>query len=206
MSNGQRLFVYVPGEFYKLDGLTTLAVNLLALTAAFGQKGLILSDTKLAELFNCCRRTIINSVQLLRQRGYVKDAGRDKQHRCLVASGAIIALLDRAKITTDGAKTSPQAGQKLLKTGAKAAPIKELSKQEREKKESTALPLPAGGQASALLNDRKKERKKAIEQSMGSIGKPVNKMVGKLTPAQFEESRREKLAALRSSKRRAEIS
>jgi hypothetical protein len=79
-----------------------------------------------------------------------------------------------------------------------------LDNKERLNNKATPAPLPAGGQASALLDDRKKEQQRTIERSTGGIGRPVNKVVGRLTPAQFEESRREKLAALRSSERKAE--
>ena len=68
---------------------------------------------------------------------------------------------------------------------------------------ATPTPLPAGGQASALLADRKREAqahleslKKQVFDGVFSSGKQRN-----LTPEQFEQQKQEKMRALLADKK-----
>ena len=150
MSNGQRLYVHTPEEFFKLDGLTILDANLLALIAAFRGEGLRLSNNRLAEFFNIERCTVIRSINKLRDKNYITNKGAHRQKRCLIASGIILILLDSVKMTPGGSKTIPEVVSKSHKTGIKTLPISKRTKE----KVSTASPLPASeGRASAVQNE-----------------------------------------------------
>ena len=139
MSNGQRLFVFVPEVLFKLDGLPTLGVNLLALVAAFGEEGLRLSNNRLAEFFNVERGTIIDNINRLRDKRYVTDKGEREQKRRIVASSVILALLDSTKKPMGGIKMIPEVVSKRHKTGVKTPPINK----EKEENTSTASPSPS---------------------------------------------------------------
>jgi hypothetical protein len=137
----------VPEEFYKLDGLTMLDANLLALIAAFRGEGLRLSNNRLGVFFNVQRRSIVRRVGELRAKGYITDKGGHRQKRRLVASGVILSLLDSVKRTPGGGKMTPEVVSKCLKSGVNLSPITKVI----EEKVSTALPLPASeGRASAV--------------------------------------------------------
>ncbi|MGA2093102.1 MAG: helix-turn-helix domain-containing protein [Sedimentisphaerales bacterium] len=147
MSNRQRRFVHIQEEFYKLDGLTILSANLLALIAAFRGEGLRMSNEDLAKFFNVERCTIIRSINKLREKNYITNKGGHQYNRRLVASGVILILLDSVKMPLSGSKTIPEVVSKSHKTGSKTLPITK----EREEKVSTASPLPAfEGRASAV--------------------------------------------------------
>ncbi len=162
MSNISGLFVTIQEDFFKLDGLSTLDANLLALIAAFRGEGLRLSNNRMAKFFNIDRRSVVRAVSKLKNRGYATDKGGHWQKRRLVASGGILSLLDRGKMPLGRGKTPPKVGTKCPKDGGNLSPIKEGI----EEKVSTALPLPAAeGRASAVENKvaTRAERRELLE-------------------------------------------
>ncbi|MFH1371787.1 MAG: hypothetical protein ABII09_10960 [Planctomycetota bacterium] len=195
MSNGQGLFVIVTAEFFKLDGLSTLNANLLALIAAFRGEGLQLSNKRLSNFFNIDRRSVVRAVSKLKARGYITDKGGHRQKRRLVASGGILSLLDRGKMPLGRGKTPPEVGAKCPKTGGNLPPINK----EKEKEVSTASPLPASeGRASAVQIGRAgSQAEQGIPRAItGGIGRPVPR-VG-LTSAEWERERQRILRQLHS--------
>jgi biotin operon repressor len=108
-------FINIPAPILKLD-IPDKAKMILGLVAGFRAKGLFVSNTKLAELFGCCRKTIINNINCLRDKGYIVDAGPDDYHRKLVASGVTITLLDggdgETSCTTDSESSFTISGKK----------------------------------------------------------------------------------------------
>jgi hypothetical protein len=146
MSNERQLFVFTPEPFFKLDGVTPLSANLLALTAAFGKDGLRLSNYRLAELFNVERGTVIDNIKKLKDCRYITNEGEHKQRHRLVASSVILTLLDSFKRKSRSVKITPEVVSKYHKTGVKKPPISKESKANIR----TASPLPASeGRASA---------------------------------------------------------
>ena len=73
--------------------------------------------------------------------------------------------------------------------------IKETS----ERTTATPSPLPAGGQAPALLTDRQKERSAGIERFKSNFGR-VKKQYVPMLDKEFDERRQKQLAFLRGSK------
>jgi hypothetical protein len=96
VSNENKIsYVRIPTPLYKLDGLSTLQVNVLALVIGFGQNGLQLSSEKLAGVFNVAPKTIDNAVSVLSERGYIRDLiGRRGKRRQLVATSAIFPVVN----------------------------------------------------------------------------------------------------------------
>ena len=68
---------------------------------------------------------------------------------------------------------------------------------ETTKKNATPAPLPAGGQAPALLTNRKERMQAEIKRGIPSFGIPHKTQ--KLTPEQFESKRQNQIGALRES-------
>jgi DNA-binding Lrp family transcriptional regulator len=167
VNNGQGLFVCVTEEFFKLDGMTTLDANLLALITRFRGEGSRLSNNRLAKFFNVNRRSVVRAVSKLKTSGYITDKGGHRQKRRLVASGGILSLLDRGKMPLGRDKTPPEVGVKCPKTGGNLTPISK----ERKKEVSTASPLPAfEGRASAVQNKvaTQAERREILDKSPDS--------------------------------------
>ena len=103
--------VWISAEILKLQGLTLSQKVLLSLAAEFGQTGLCLSNADLAELVGTDRRHLIRVLNRLRSKGYLFDAGADKQHRRLVVSSDKMPLVGKPSsgknVTTSSDKMSP---------------------------------------------------------------------------------------------------
>ena len=177
VSNGQRLFVYIPEGFFKLDGLTILDANLLGLIAAFRGEGLRLSNNRLAELFNVERCTVIRSINKLRGRNYITKKGGNC-NRLLIASSSILILLDSSKMIPGGSKTTPEVVSKSHKIGSKTIPINKGNKE----KQSPALPssLPYGASASA-------EKQSTAQESIISLA-DRKKMIDGISDSPFRRT------------------
>ena len=63
---------------------------------------------------------------------------------------------------------------------------------------ATPAPLPAGGQAPALLTDREKEFQSEVEQLKHSFGRG-GRRAARMTPAEFDKRRREQKKALQEA-------
>ena len=84
-----------------------------------------------------------------------------------------------------------QVGRNLLHTNNTT--YKDISREAT----ATPSPLPAGGQAPALLNDRKDEMVAQLEQQKKSIGLGARRRTAELTPAEREQRKQTQLMALR---------
>lgn len=74
------------------------------------------------------------------------------------------------------------------------------TKKDTIKDTATPAPLPAAGQASALLDDRKKESQAKLEQLKQTFGFDKRR-ASKPTPEQFEQNRRRQLKVLLGDKK-----
>ncbi len=66
---------------------------------------------------------------------------------------------------------------------------------------ATPLPLPAKGQASALLEDRKSEPQANLERLKAQIGFGVRKKYQPLSEAEFEKNQKKQVRALLGDKK-----
>jgi hypothetical protein len=223
---GKENFLLMPNHVLNNSELGKGEQELYSHIYSFGRKGCWQNNETLAKMFHRRPRTITLWVMNLKKsglifwlhpKGYYRTfwaklhpdviAAQSLPYRdgeiskAAVISGQTKSTLLSKKLPSNIAKNCAVSAQenviplskKLLQTNntTKKDTIRDTT--------ATPTPLPAGGQASALLADRQREQQETVERSMRGLGRPVNKIVGQLTPAQFEESRRKKLAALRGS-------
>jgi hypothetical protein len=78
-------YIKIPAEIYRLPVRGLYEVSILALIVNFGKQGLRLSNAKIAEIFSTPKRTVERAISDLKKQGYIRDIGRGKNGRCLVA-------------------------------------------------------------------------------------------------------------------------
>ena len=211
-------YLKMPNHILNIEGLGKGEKMLLAHIYSFGTKGCWQSNETLGKMFFRKTRTISLWVSNLKKGGHILWLHPKGYYRTLwakshpeVIQAETLSYRDKevskADIVSGQAKLNPLRNnlpsecaencevsaqknviplrKKLLHTNNTT--IKDTT----EKTTATPTPLPAGGQASALLDDRKNGYVASIEQFENSFGVP-RRRVPELTPAEIEQ-RRQKL-------------
>jgi hypothetical protein len=204
----------IPNQILNLTGISLRAKNLLAHIYSFGEKGCWQSDLTLAQIFMVSDRTIRRWLSEIRKYLYVKSPKGfyrtfwAKMHPDVIAANKLwyrnkqIPKEDVIN-SVDSAKNVRQAGQNCPSDSAKIGfrlgqncpttnntTIKETIKNTT----ATPTPLPAEGQASALLVDRKARVINDVERLKKSFGRGAQRT--ELTPAERERRKQQNIRAL----------
>jgi biotin operon repressor len=128
---GEITHVYIPCHILQMD-LTIVERLILALAVSFGEKGIIMSNNRLAAGLGISRRTVITAVGRLKSLGLLCECGSHIGHRLIAradlqkATGekdAPVLVQDLHPSDATGAENAPQVVQNLHSTGAIPAPI-----------------------------------------------------------------------------------
>lgn len=96
-------FLTLPAKLLAMPRISMVEKVILAQVGHFngnGYPGYTESNEEIARKIGSNRRTIVNSIKRLRDKGMIKDVGVDTYHRCLKLKGTVSVLFeDRAKIT-----------------------------------------------------------------------------------------------------------
>lgn len=147
----------IPVELLGLGITSAPELMILALAAGFGEKGIRLSNNRLAAILHTERRTVVNALRRLRGKGYLVDESEGKQRRKLVASREIIALVDRGN-------SFPKLGKKSVSTRVTNYPT--LIEEQKERK-GYASPPPAG--APMMRDDPDEDEATQLLREVGVI-------------------------------------
>ena len=198
--NKKEPYLAIPAHILNLTGIGIPEKVLLAHIYSFGAKGCYQSNKTLAEILMVSERTIIRYLQPIRRFLHVTSA--KGYYRTLWArSHPDVALMLRAahRDTTDAhvhqdrPSDSAKSGSPL---GRSCPPTNNKTNTETiSQTTATPSPLPARGQAPALLDHRRAEAIAAIEKFKARLGRPRSQPAP-LTPEQFEQRRQRILASL----------
>lgn len=155
-------YLKIPLILFELK-ITAVERYVLALMVSYGGT-LYASNSRMAEMFNVSRRAIIDAVNRLEKREYVRRRQEKNRRFLTLTAGEVISLLRRgggeetsllssAKSSPlrgqGGASTSPQVVQKLHPSGAEISPyIKEYQRDTKnrgfsgERKKARLFPIP----------------------------------------------------------------
>jgi hypothetical protein len=89
-------YVKIPVSLYQLKISSLLELSILSLALSFGDTGLVLSNRRIAELFNSDRTSIIRAISRLVAKGYLRRVG-NKLHRKLIVDSNTLLLCDSSK-------------------------------------------------------------------------------------------------------------
>jgi len=201
--------------------LDHLGKKVLAHIYSFGEKGCYQSNEIMAKMFWVSARTISRRITAIRKADLVYVKSPKGYYRTLWAKShpdvkAAVKLWYRNR---EIAKSSLESGQKIAGRLRQDCPIDldksgeatatngvfrlgqdclttntETYKETNKKTKAVDLPLPAGGQASQLLEDRKADMITQVEQLKRSFGS--GRRSPPLTPAEFEQRRQQQIKAL----------
>ncbi|MHC4575469.1 MAG: hypothetical protein ACYS76_15305 [Planctomycetota bacterium] len=196
---------------------------LLAHIYSFGRKGCWQSNETLGKMFFRSERTISEWVAELKKGGYILWLHPKGYYRTLwakshpeVRAAATLPCNDRevakAEIISGQAKSTPlrnklrgeyaencevSAQKNRIPLRRKLRHTNNTTNRDTTTDTSaTPAPLPAGGQASALLEDRQKEKQARIERLKKQFGGGKQRG-GPLSPEEFERRREQQKAALK---------
>ncbi len=103
--------------------------------------------------------------------------------------------LTKSDKNSQACKTNP-----VSRLSQKCPPTnKETNKETNRKTKATPLPLPAGGQAPALLKDRKAEQQGSVEQFKRNFGKAGRRKTEKPTEKEFQARKQAQIQALEAA-------
>jgi hypothetical protein len=212
-------YLKIPNQILNLTGISPAAKNLLAHIYSFGEKGCWQSDLTLGQIFMVSDRTIRRRLSEIKKYLYVKSPkGFYRTFWANIHPDVIAATklwyrnrqISKEDINnpSDSAKSVRQAGQNCPSDSAKNGfglgqncpttnnhTIKETIKDTT----ATPTPLPAGRQASALLEDRKAGVISTVEQLKCSLGRGGRRV--ELTPAERENRKQQQIKALLGDKK-----
>ena len=218
-------YLKMPNHIRNIPELGYGAKELLAHIYSFGRKGCWQSNETLGKMFFRSNRTVSLWIANLKKGGYILWLHPKGFYRTLwakshpdiiisttllyrkqeipkseIISGQAKSTLLRNNLQSNCAENCEATAQKpVVPLRKKLLHTNNTTKKDTIKDTATPAPLPAGGQASALLEDRKTEQKANIERFKQNFGKiyPANK----LTPEQFDQRREQMIKALWASEK-----
>ncbi len=219
-------YLKIPNSILNISGLNLSKKNLLAHIYSFGVKGCWQSNATLGTMFFVEGRTISTWVSDLKKAGeilWVHPKGRyrtlwAKRHPDVKAATSLLYMgeeISKEAVITGHATEIllrrnlrggieenflPTTKKDCIQVGRNLPHTNNTTKKDTiSETTATPLPLPAGGQASALLADRKAETISGIERWKKSFGLDSRRRL-KLTDAEFEASRQNNRRALLAGK------
>ena len=203
-------YLAIPHSILNLQGIGLCQKILLAHIYSFGQKGCYQSNKTLAEIFMVSPNTISRWIAHVRMYLYVKNpkgyyrtmwakahpdvqAAAESRHK---SGGNCTSHLGKSeehvvqKSGSDFAKSETGLRQRCVTTNNN-------TNIETNKETTTPLPpLPAGGQAAAVLTERKEQIQAGVEKFKKRFGRQVPRP---LTQEEFEQRRQRMRKALLAS-------
>ena len=212
--NSSERYLKLPYPILNLRDIDLRQKVLLAHIYSFGRKGCYQSNKTLAEIFMVSPDTISRWIAGVRKYIYIKNPKGYYRTMWAKAHPDVQAAAERwrksgGNCTSHLGKSEEHVVQKSgsdfakSETGLKQRCVTTNNKTniETNKETTTPLPpLPAGGQAAAVLTDRKKQSLAEIEKFKKSFGQQADRP---LTEDEFDKRRQRMLKALRESPRRA---
>jgi hypothetical protein len=214
-------YLKIPYHILNIQALGLCEKVLLAHIYSFGRKGCWQSNATLAEIFMTKERTMSRWIQAIKKYIYIKNSKSyyrtmwAKSHPDVKAS-ASLSYRDRkvSKIQTDTisdyAKNGEHVRQKLRSEYAKngfrvrqncPTTNNNTIKETIEKTIAAPSPLPAGGQAPAPLEDRKRGLHEELEDFKRGFGFGPSRTRPIPTQEQLEQRRQTQIRALMPDKR-----
>ncbi len=199
----KELYLKVPYHILNISGLSSAEKNLLAHIYSFGAKGCWQSNKTLAEIFMTSKSSISRKIKKIRSYIYVKSP---KGYYRTIWAKSHPDVCPRSCLSTGrpGGKNaqapaqngSPDLRKSAIRLTHKCATTNNNTIKENNKDISaTPSPLPAHGQAPALLTERKKQIKVDLEQFKQKFG--IGKKKFKPLPVQeFERCRAAQIKAI----------
>ena len=221
-------YLNMPNHIRNIPKLGYGVKELLAHIYSFGRKGCWQSNETLGKMFFRSGRTISGWIGSLKKgrhilwvngKGYYRTLYakthpdviesatlmyRDREvSKAEVIAGQADGGTPRRKLPGDYAEKCEVTSQKpVIPPRRKLPPTNNTTKKETtEGTTATPSPLPAGGQAPALLQDRKNQMSDTTEQLKRGFGRSGGRRGPKLTDKQFEDRRQKVLRGLRSEKK-----
>ena len=215
-------YLKVPNHILNIEDLGQGEKMLLAHIYSFGRKGCWQSNETLGKLFFRKTRTITEWVGKLKKgrhilwrhpKGYYRTLWA-KSHpdvkgtdtllyrdgeisKAEIISGQTGAVPPRRKLPSDCAQNCQVSAQKnVIPLRRKLLPTNNTTSKETTQDTATPTPLPAGGQAPALLADRTAGYIARIEQQKKSFGLSARRRTPELTQAEREQRRQQQKMAL----------
>jgi len=213
-------YLKVPYAILNLRDLGLCEKVLLSHIYGFGAKGCWQSNDTLAEILMVCSRTITKWVSTLKKAGLIQVKSEKGYYRTMWAAShpdvkesarlwyrnqeipnpCRATAAPRATSSMEGGNNVPtQCAQSSDRPGKMLPPTNNTTKQETTP-ETTAppSPLPAGGQASAVLTDRRQADRRRIEQVKQNFGR-ARKPFKPMGEDEFEKRRNQQILALKNS-------
>jgi hypothetical protein len=215
-------YLKIPNHILNIKGLGKGEKLLLAHIYSFGRRGCWQSNETLGKMFFCSPRTISAWIGKLKKGGHIlwlhpkgyyrtfwakshpdvkasdKLPYRDREiPKADIVSGQAKSIPLRRNLPSECAETCEATAQeyviplrrKLLQTN------NTTPKENSNQIPATPTPLPAGGQAPALLEDRKAGMATQVEQHIRSFGLRARR-TPELTPAEREQRKQAQIGAL----------
>ncbi|MGD8785985.1 MAG: helix-turn-helix domain-containing protein [Phycisphaerales bacterium] len=221
---GQKeLYLKVPYHILCNNKIGPREQLLLAHIHSFGRKGCWQSNETLGKMFNIGERTVSRKVKELKKAGcifWVHPKGRyrtiwAKSHPDVKAAQSLLYMgneINKKAIITGQAKhillrqncqggidktDVPTATKQCIQVRQNCLHTNNTTiKDTTVETIATPSPLPAGGQAPALLAEKKKAVQKDVEQFKANFGKPKGRTSPKLTEQEFEDKRQAQIRQL----------
>ena len=218
-------YLKIPNSILNISGLNLNKKNLLAHIYSYGRKGCWQGNDTIGKMFYVTGRTISTWVSDLKKAGEILWAHPKGRYRTLWAKRhtdvkTAISLLYMGEEISKEAVVTGHATEILLRRNLRGG-IEETSvpttkkdciqvgrnllhtnnttkKDTTTNTTATPSPLPAGGQAPALLEDRKNGYVLQIEQLTKSFGAGGRRRRPELTAAEREQRRQTQLNALQA--------
>ena len=202
-------YLAITYSILNLRGIGLCQKVLLAHIYSFGPKGCYQSNKTLAEIFMVSADTISRWIADVRTHLYIKNPKGyyrtmwAKTHTEVQAAVGSRRISDKACPVHSGKSeqhVEQKSGSDLSKseTGLtqRCETTNNNTNKETNKETTTPLPpMPAGGQAAAVLTDRKRQMQAEVEKFKKSFGRTAPR----LTKEQFEQRRQKMLKALFAS-------
>ena len=215
-------YLKIPNSILNISGLNLSKKNLLAHIYSYGRKGCWQGNDTLGKMFFVSGRTISTWVSGLKKAGEILWAHPKGRYRTLwakrqpdvktatsllymgeeiskqaVVTGHATEILLRRNLRGGIEENCvPTTKKDCIQVGRNLPHTNNTTKKDTiTKTTATPSPLPAGGQAPALLVDRKNEYVSQVEQLKRNFGKGPPR---KLTSAEREQRRQAQLRALRA--------
>jgi len=216
-------YLKIPNHILSIEGLNYGQKQLLAHIYSFGRKGCWNSNETLGKMFHRSSRTITDWIVQLKKgqhilwvhgKGFyrtlyakthpdVKEAislvyrGKEIPKVKVISGQAESALLSR-KLPGELAENCEVTWQKsVIPLSRKLLHTNNTTKKDTNRDTATPAPLPAGGQAPALLEHRKEQDKSRVKDFLRHFGNgPRSKQRRQLTPEEWQRSKVRNLRAL----------
>ncbi len=206
-SKSRKSGLWMRNQILNIRELNDSEKILLAHFDSFGEKGCYQSNNTLAELFMTKPRTVRRWIAKIKIGGFIYVKNPKGYYRTIWVKSnpevvAAVKLWYRGKQIDKPKEGGQKWPTKLAESGhpsrpkdvflhGQNLPTTNTYTYKETKKETTATPtpLPAGGQAPALLEDRKNECVSQVEQLQRSFGTGGRRRTPELTPAEIERRR-----------------